>query len=330
MTNTEHEFTEQLQGLLKEAYEEILAPYDMEEFVELLAAGRMLRSRLALATAGEPSTPLLEKCVALEMLHTSTLVHDDIIDKANMRRHYTTLSEGRGIEQALMIGNILSSHALLLASAALQRHFIMTIDRINIAQQTELHERFRLTKTIAQCIAVYSGKTSAMFELAIQVGHDTSPEHHTKPDKVIQAGHNLGIAFQLVDDAEDVESWLNRTIRNGRSKQAESDIDLGNYTTPTIFAAQLAAKRLKRGLGDTDLERISHDEWIQGITHTRDIATNYINKTSEDIQIAQEDVALNPLATRLGEWIAPLSKSLMGKSIDETLAVAHPAKRDTV
>ncbi|MCP2205555.1 Polyprenyl synthetase [Lentzea flava] len=115
-------------------YRRALLPYGLAGHAGELTAGRLVRSRLAAVAAGEVSDRLIRRCVALELLHTSTLIHDDILDKGTVRHGVPTLWKPAGVERALLLGTIVATTGLEIAQvdcAEFARAFLETFQRVN-------------------------------------------------------------------------------------------------------------------------------------------------------------------------------------------------------
>ena len=200
----------------------------------LSAGGKRLRPVLVFLCAAEPSDPLIPAAVAVELLHMATLVHDDVLDGADLRRGRPTVFAEGGRGAATATGDLLFSRAfaelaatgsedavraLSSASSALARGELMQRDDAWDADVTEERylERCRL-------------KTASLFEASCRLG----ALFGGRPELAAVLGgfgERLGIAFQVLDDVLDVSGPPERT-----GKPRGADLMDGTVTLPLILA----------------------------------------------------------------------------------------------
>lgn len=315
---------DQLREALKREYELILRPFNLTKYASDLARGKFFRSHLLLVAAGKVSERALKRCVALELLHTSTLVHDDIIDKATLRRDKPTLWQALGAEQALLIGNLIATRALSITaedSPELCREFLAIYTVVNQAQQDELlyYGRLRSEEKYRDIVA---GKTSAMLELALYAGASLSSEWPCDIKHLTAAIKDVGIVFQVKDDIEDVEAWLMNNTAN-RSKAAQFDIDLQNYTLPVTLAVRLENLANGEPLNPNMLRHISADSWRRSIQSSNQYADACIEHARQQLQSDLRDNC-KELTIRITDWSENFLRYIQKQSLDE--AVKHNVK----
>ncbi|TDD61659.1 hypothetical protein E1263_06385 [Kribbella antibiotica] len=316
-------FASQLTAELDGEYSRILAPYGLASHASALAAGRQIRSRLAAVTAGQLSDRLIRRCVALELLHTSTLIHDDIMDKGTVRRGVPTLWKSVGFEQALLIGNLASTRALAIAHAdsfELADAFIKAFRQVNVAQLRESHERGRI-KARATQEAINDGKTSAMLELGLIVGCLSSAPHPVDDRDLRCAIREFGAGFQLADDVEDIEAWLGKSGQ-ARSKTADFDVELGNFTMALTLLIESAGKGHQPGdpLSLQTLQAFGRHDWESGLVATVDMASDHFRLAQGHLDRALESSGDAELARRVANWTQQMIDSWRKKGLDATLS----------
>jgi geranylgeranyl pyrophosphate synthase len=222
----------------------------------LAAGGKRMRPLLVLLCAGRAAgTGAIRAATAIELVHMATLVHDDILDAASLRRGRPTVVATAGRERAVATGDLLFSRAfaeldapgsegqvraLALASVALARG--------ELAQRQDAFDaRVGAERYLERCRL----KTAALFECACVIGRDRPPAER---DALIAFGREIGIAFQLLDDVLDVVGPPERT-----GKARGTDLLDGTVTLPLIRARDrdpsLAELDL-RSLGPTEAERV--------------------------------------------------------------------------
>jgi geranylgeranyl pyrophosphate synthase len=195
----------------------------------LAAGGKRLRPMLVLLCAGEGGGDAsVRAATAIELIHMATLVHDDVLDEAPLRRGLPTVAASSGRNRALATGDLLFSRAFaLLAGAGDARAVALLADASVALARGELaqrHDAFDLDLTEERYLARCRLKTARLFECACLLGHDG--EH------LRRFGAEVGLAFQLLDDVLDVTGPPART-----GKARGTDLLDGTVTLPLIEAA---------------------------------------------------------------------------------------------
>ncbi len=177
---------------------------------------------------------LLPMATAVEILHTATLVHDDAIDNSAVRRGRPTINKVWGEDKAILLGDYLlgKSQELVADTQNLRviRLFAQTFMTISSGELNQAFSAFNLEQTRQQYLQRISGKTACLLSLATESGAILSQA----PEKSVAAlkgyGHNLGIAFQIVDDILD---FIGTEEKMG--KPIGSDLAQGTLTLPAIL-----------------------------------------------------------------------------------------------
>jgi geranylgeranyl pyrophosphate synthase len=180
--------------------------------------GKMLRASVLLLcgkTLGELNQLHIGIAGVIEMLHAATLLHDDVIDSASTRRFMPTANNIWGANQAVLLGDYLLSKAFL-ALATFGRNDInklITETASKICQGEMLQNaccgNFKIE--IDEYLNIISGKTACFFAAAAQIGGIISNADEKTCKKLCDFGHNLGMAFQITDDLNDVLGAENNT-----------------------------------------------------------------------------------------------------------------------
>jgi len=196
----------------------------------LEAGGKRLRPMLVLLCAGEGAGEgAVRAAAAIELIHMATLVHDDVLDAAPLRRGRPTVAATSGRGRATATGDLLFSRAFALLAAARDRRAIELLSGASVAlARGELAQRrdaYDLSVGEARYLQRCRLKTAALFECACLLGRD---------EPALGAfGASIGLAFQLLDDVLDVSGPPERT---GKARGA--DLLDGTVTLPLILAAQ--------------------------------------------------------------------------------------------
>lgn len=201
------------------------------------ASGKRVRPALVLLSGKSFSYNLeclFPMALAVEVLHTATLVHDDAIDNSPERRGRATINKLWGEDKAILLGDYLLAKAEELAAAAenlpLIRLFARTIKNIASGELQQSFDAFRLEQTRQQYLERISGKTASLLCLATESGAILSQAPPEMVTTLREYGYNLGIAFQIVDDILD---FIGDEREMG--KPVGSDLAEGTLTLPAML-----------------------------------------------------------------------------------------------
>jgi len=220
----------EVEDRLREAIDGWGGPLGEDAGATLAAGGKRLRPMLVLLCAGEAGgEEAVRAATAIELVHMATLVHDDVLDEAPLRRGLPTVAATSGRARALATGDLLLSRAFaLLSEAGDARSVLLLADAAVALARGELAQRqdaFDLAITEQRYLDRCRLKTAALFECAVSLGHD-DPELRL-------FGTEVGLAFQLLDDVLDVTGPPSRT-----GKARGTDLLDGTVTLPLIAAAE--------------------------------------------------------------------------------------------
>ncbi len=202
------------------------------------AGGKRLRPLLTLASARLCGYQAGERHVALaacvEFIHTATLLHDDVVDESSLRRGLASANAVFGNKASVLVGDFLFARAfqLMVADGSLRVLDILSRAAATIAEGEvlQLATQNDLETTEARYLDVIRGKTAALFEAACEVGAVVAGRDDAA-SPLAAYGSNLGIAFQLVDDALDYaaeQATLGKTVGD--------DFREGKVTLPVLVA----------------------------------------------------------------------------------------------
>jgi geranylgeranyl pyrophosphate synthase len=196
----------------------------------LEAGGKRLRPLLVLLCAGEEGgEEAIRAATAIELIHMATLVHDDVLDAAPLRRGRPTVAATHGRERATATGDLLFSRAFALLAAAGDLRSIELLSGASVAlARGELAQRqdaYDLSVSEDRYLRRCRLKTATLFESACLLGRDE--------EALGEFGAAIGLAFQLLDDVLDVSGPPERT-----GKARGTDLLDGTVTLPLILAAE--------------------------------------------------------------------------------------------
>lgn len=198
--------------------------------------GKRLRPALVLLSAkaaGGVNREHLMLATVVEMIHTATLVHDDVLDAASLRRHLETVNARFGVHASVLLGDFLFTHAFYLASTLSSTLACQTIGRAtNIVCEGELRQiasQGNMALGEAEYLGIIEAKTAELCACSCELG-----AHYAGADAEVVAalaryGRSLGIAFQIVDDLLDLvgdEATTGKTLG--------SDLEQQKLTLPLI------------------------------------------------------------------------------------------------
>jgi geranylgeranyl pyrophosphate synthase len=212
----------------------------------LTAGGKRLRPILVLMAAGEGAGERAVRAAsAVELVHMATLVHDDVLDGAPVRRGRPTVVARSGRDRAVGVGDLLFSRAFAELAVDGNEPVVAELSSASVAlalgELAQRHDAYDTSITEERYLERCSLKTARLFESACRVGRLASGEPGT--EELAAFGREIGLAFQLLDDVLDVTGPPERT-----GKARGTDLLDGTVTLPLILA-----RRMDTGLEATEL-----------------------------------------------------------------------------
>lgn len=213
---------------------------DLKSYV-LIGSGKRVRPALVLlsATLGESDPDEVQAVgLAVELIHIATLVHDDVIDKAVLRRNRTTVASEHGVDAAVLLGDHIFTFAFEKV-AELNRPLVLRL----LARSTsvmcageidQLKKRFQFDLTEAEYFSFLEKKTASLFGASARSGAVLAGQPEPVQLALERFGVHLGLAFQITDDLLDLtgeESVVGKTLR--------TDLMNGKMTLPLIHFRNL-------------------------------------------------------------------------------------------
>ena len=261
----------------------------------LLSGGKRIRPLLFILAArmcGHRNNTLADFSTIFEYLHAATLLHDDVIDAAQVRRGTTTANNIWGNHAVILVGDFLLSKALSLA---------VTTDRLKIlqvlAQATtqmaegeilQLIHAGNLNLNEAEYFEVITRKTAILMSAACQIGGILAGAPPAQEEALAQMGLNLGITFQLVDDILDYTGDQKQL-----GKEVGADLREGRITLPLIHALSQADPQDRERL--TEMAKSLTPEMAPelrtllnkygSLDHARSLARQYTLKAQENLTL---------------------------------------------
>lgn len=273
LASTDHFIVSQLESkipLVKQIIEYVLT-----------CGGKRVRPLILLLSArclSERSTMTIDLAAVIELIHTATLLHDDVVDSSTLRRGHKTAHTIWGSNASVLVGDFLYSrafqivvdlkHSTILDIFARATHYIAEGEILQLVNcnNPDTTEEFYFD--------IIKRKTAKLFEVAAQLGALTATQSDPHVNALREYGMHLGLAYQLIDDALDYSVSAEQTGKN-----IGQDLADGKTTLPLIHAmnkskgAQLALLRKAIETGSSKklkeiLEIIASTESIQYTTET--------------------------------------------------------------
>lgn len=249
------------------------------------SGGKRLRPMMTIlgGSFGEYKSELVVPvAAAVEIIHMATLVHDDIIDDAKLRRGNATLHSHLGKDVAVYTGDFLFSKAFLLladiAEIKLLNDIAKGVSFICDSEIAQNEQRYDTSVSIRRYLKRIGGKTAALFAISIAAGAHKAGCNDRLVRQLGTLGKNIGMAFQIVDDLLDLTGEQQKV-----GKPLFSDAKQGVYTLPILYA--INSKHKSAAL--EALDKLEYDEgkmlkevlWeSEAVKKSRRVAEQYIQK----------------------------------------------------
>jgi geranylgeranyl pyrophosphate synthase len=218
----------------------------------LTAGGKRMRPLLVLMAAGEGAGDRAVRVAsAVEMVHMATLVHDDVLDGAPVRRGRPTVVARSGRDRAVGVGDLLFSRAFAELAVDGAEAEVAELSSASVAlvlgELAQRHDAFDTSVTEERYLRRCALKTARLFESSCRLGRISSGRPGT--EELASFGREIGLAFQLLDDVLDVTGPPERT-----GKARGTDLLDGTVTLPLILA-----RRLDPSLESAELRGLDQD-----------------------------------------------------------------------
>lgn len=274
------------------------------------AGGKRLRPAFVLISAKigrYDRKKALAMAGALEILHTATLVHDDIIDRSQLRRGRVTVSEKYGADMAVYTGDFLFTRAIQMLSKDI------SIDKLEVVagsikticegEVDQYQGRFNINTSVIAYLKRIQRKTAILFGAASAVGAQIGECPKSMAIKLGRFGLFYGMAFQIKDDINDFMS-----SEGSSGKPVEKDLREGVITLPIIYAIQndsqlrtIVEESLQKGTSITTEDVMEICRLVReykGVEEARKLQEKYIQKGLKELS-ALEDSAYKKIFAEL-------------------------------
>lgn len=256
----------------------------------LFSGGKRLRPLLMILAAracGSDRQDLARYSVLFEYLHAATLIHDDLVDEAVMRRGKPAAHEVYGAPEAVLTGDFILARCLSLTAETRNFAIIDEICGITEAMSQgeiqQLYNKGRMDLTEAEYMGVIERKTAVLLKGACVTGAHLAGQPDEVVDTMGRYGWHIGMAFQMADDLLDYTADL-----ASLGKEPGADLREGKLTLPVIYALSQAVdgekERMEAIMSDPDFtaeaftELVGMLQKLDGIGYTERCARDHVAK----------------------------------------------------
>jgi octaprenyl-diphosphate synthase len=240
---------------------------DIAEYL-IAGGGKRIRPLLLLLSSkalGANSPSRIRLGAVVEMLHTATLVHDDIIDEADTRRGRPSSNTAWGNSKCVLAGDWLYMQSF--RTALEERNFHVLDLLITLTQQMVEGELLQMEKlghliNEEEYFDLIFRKTAFLFKVSMQLGAAIEDASEETEQRLGEYGRNLGLAFQIVDDVLDLTA-----AEDVLGKPVASDLREGKATLAVIHALERGTgadrEAIRTVLADRSFDRVSHPQILE-------------------------------------------------------------------
>jgi len=202
------------------------------------SGGKRIRPMLTIAAAslfGYEGDDHIKLAAAVELIHGATLLHDDVVDGSSLRRGAQTANIIWGNKESVLVGDYIFSRAFELMVAVKNLNVLQILSHasgvIAEGEVLQLATQKNISTTYQMYIDVVAAKTAALFGAATQAGAVIANCNKDEERALFAFGRNLGVAYQLVDDALDYSGF-----EAALGKSVGDDFREGKMTLPVVYA----------------------------------------------------------------------------------------------
>lgn len=211
------------------------------------SGGKRLRPILTLLSSkmfGFEGNEHIRLAVAIEFLHTATLLHDDVVDESSIRRGKTTANNIWGNKVSILVGDFMLSKAFQQMALSNNIDIICELSNASVTitegEVKQLVNIANMNLSIDEYLKIISAKTAPLFSCAMAVGGILTGQNSQTINELRSFGTNLGILFQIIDDSLDYFGSEKQT-----GKKIGGDFFEGKITLPFLIATQNSENKQK-------------------------------------------------------------------------------------
>jgi octaprenyl-diphosphate synthase len=263
----------------------------------LLSGGKRLRPILLLLSAklcGYQGDRHICMASLVEFIHTATLLHDDVVDRAELRRGNASANSIWGNEASVLVGDYLFTKSFSLAVENGNWEIFRTLSRATtLMAEGELEELIRtddLSLTEEDYLSIINRKTASLISAATRIGAILGNVPQEKVEALSDFGMDMGIAFQLIDDNLDYTSKEEEF-----GKKIGIDLQEGKITLPLIFVLRHCSPEERSYIQHAvDSDSITKEAFFNvvkiiekhgGIKYTWEMAKGYVERAKDHLNL---------------------------------------------
>ena len=284
----------------------------------LEGGGKRLRPALVLLAgkvAGGWSDAIRDLAVIVELVHVASLIHDDVLDRAELRRSRATCNAKWGVELSVLLGDALFAHGLQLATkledAEVARKIAEASRNLCEGEILQTQRRFDLKMSTADYLHVVGLKTGALFRAAAEAPFVIHHAAEAKREAARSFGYQLGVAYQIYDDCLDLFG-----TDQASGKTLGTDLQKGKWTLPVLYALQTLpredSEKLRAQLvGESGVEGVAEKvKEAGGLKFALRKAVELLERAKGDLKVLGQgkDVGkLTEMTDRLADYLKTAS-----------------------
>ncbi len=300
----------QFNKLFKEALKSEIGIVDLVTKYILKQKGKKIRPILVLTsakTAGSINERTYRGANLVELLHTATLVHDDVVDSAERRRGLPSINAVWKNKVAVLMGDYLLSRGLLLSVEGNDYDFLQvitqTVKRMSEGELLQIRKSQKLDIDEKTYYRIISDKTASLFSTCCEIGASSTTDNKKQIEAMGNYGEYLGLAFQIRDDILD---YIGSAKIVG--KPLGADIKDKKITLPLIHSLNSASKSeraeiikwIKNGKKNKNIDKIlDFVNKYKGIEYAESVALSYVNKAKKELEIFNQSESKEALINLL-------------------------------
>ena len=291
----------------------VLIP-DVSEYLSS-SGGKRIRPLLLLLSSracGYTGEKAIKHSCVVEFIHTATLLHDDVVDDADVRRGNPSANSKWGIEASVLVGDFLFAKSFELMSSEEDTRIMKTMSEactlLSEGEVLQLINLYNTDVTEEEYLKVVFRKTAALIAASCKLGAILSDSSDQIIESLNSYGKNIGFSFQLIDDALDYMGDENKT-----GKKIGNDLTDGNITLPLLNLLSRIDETRKNRLKKIILESEElHEENLnfvvglmeeyESVSYTRNLAKKYAEKAKSSLSVLKESKHLESL-TYIADFI---------------------------
>ncbi|WP_077326689.1 heptaprenyl diphosphate synthase component II [Virgibacillus siamensis] len=224
--------------------------------------------------------------VSLELIHMASLVHDDVIDDASLRRGKATIKQLYGNRVAMYTGDYMLARALenitTIPTVSAHQELSKTIVQVVVGEIEQIKDKFNWNQNLRDYLRRIKRKTALLIATSCKLGAIVSGLPEKEQDKLYQYGYYIGMSYQIIDDILDFTSSAEEL-----GKPAGNDLLQGNITLPVLFAMKdqsfrqmlMSTFQSPENVTEMEMKRlISELKKTNAIQQSYSVSDHYLNK----------------------------------------------------